>query len=123
MADLNLTGQNLERADIAPKLLKLKNCLDERKVIWKHVMRNSLLPVITLFGLSLPFLVSGAVLTETVFSWPGLGTYMVTAADETNYPVVMGCMLLFVTTFVIVNLIVDVLYHWIDPRIRTGSER
>ena len=97
--------------------------LTERVVVGKHVRRNALIPVVTITGLQLGVLLSGAVLTETVFSWPGLGTYMVTAADETNYPVVMGCMLLFVTTFVIVNLIVDVLYHWIDPRIRTGSER
>jgi peptide/nickel transport system permease protein len=87
------------------------------------VRRNALIPVITITGLQLGTLLSGAVLTETVFSWPGLGTYLVRGADETNYPVVMGCMLLFVTTFVIVNLVVDVLYHWIDPRIRAEGAR
>ncbi|MDJ0975799.1 MAG: ABC transporter permease [Planctomycetota bacterium] len=92
--------------------------LSERKVITKHVRRNALIPVVTITGLQLGTLLSGAVLTETVFSWPGLGTYLVRGADETNYPVVMGCMLLFVTTFVLVNLFVDVLYHMIDPRIR-----
>ncbi len=97
--------------------------LSERVVVGKHVRRNAWIPVVTITGLQLGVLLSGAVLTETVFSWPGLGTYMVTAADETNYPVVMGCMLLFVVTFVMVNLVVDVLYHWIDPRIRTGGAR
>lgn len=92
--------------------------LSERKVITKHVRRNALIPVVTITGLQLGTLLSGAVLTETVFSWPGLGTYLVRGADETNYPVVMGCMLLFVTTFVLVNLLVDVLYHLIDPRMR-----
>jgi peptide/nickel transport system permease protein len=95
----------------------------ERTVVAKHVRRNALIPVVTITGLQLGTLLSGAVLTETVFSWPGLGTYLVRGADETNYPVVMGCMLLFVTTFVIVNLVVDVLYHWIDPRVRAGAAR
>lgn len=93
--------------------------LPERRVIKKHVRRNAMIPVVTITGLQLGTLLSGAVLTETVFSWPGLGTYMVRAADETNEPVVMGCMMLFVTVFVLVNLIVDVLYVWIDPRIRS----
>jgi peptide/nickel transport system permease protein len=92
--------------------------LTEKQVVSKHVRRNALVPVVTVTGLQLGVLLSGAVLTETVFSWPGLGTYMVQAADQTNYPVIMGCMLLFVTTFVVVNLMVDVLYHWIDPRMR-----
>lgn len=93
--------------------------LPERRIIKKHVRRNAMIPVVTITGLQLGTLLSGAVLTETVFSWPGLGTYMVRAADETNSPVVMGCMMLFVTIFVLVNLLVDVLYVWIDPRIRS----
>ena len=97
--------------------------LPERRVVGRHVRRNALIPVVTITGLQLGTLLSGAVLTETVFSWPGLGTYLVRGADETNYPVVMGCMLLFVTTFVLVNLVVDVLSHWIDPRIRAEGAR
>ena len=86
--------------------------------------RNALIPIITITGLQLGTLLSGAVLTESVFSWTsGLGSYMVDAALKTNHPVLMGCMLLFVTTFVLVNLVVDVLYHWIDPRIRAEGAR
>lgn len=94
--------------------------LPERRVIGRHVRRNALIPVVTITGLQLGTLLSGAVLTETVFSWPGMGTYMVNAADQRNYPVLMACMLLFVVIFVVVNLVVDLLYHWIDPRLRTG---
>jgi len=95
--------------------------LPERKVISKHVRRNALIPIITITGLQLGTLLSGAVLTEKVFSWTsGLGSYMVDAALKTNHPVLMGCMLLFVTIFILVNLIVDLLYGVIDPRIRTG---
>ena len=91
------------------------------RVIKHHVRRNAMIPVITVTGLQLGTLLSGAVLTETVFSWPGMGTYMVKAADQRNYPVIMACMLLFVTIFVVVNLLVDLLYHWIDPRMRGAS--
>ena len=92
--------------------------LSERRVIRKHVRRNALIPIVTIAGLQLGLLLSGAVLTETVFSWPGLGTHMLHAATARNYPVIMGCMLLFVTIFVVINLFVDLLYHAIDPRMR-----
>ncbi len=95
--------------------------LSEKRVIRHHVRRNALIPVVTITGLQLGVLLSGAVLTEKVFSWPGLGRAMVSAATQRNYPVIMGCMLLFVCVFVVVNLIVDLLYLWIDPRIRTGG--
>ncbi len=95
--------------------------LSEKRVINRHVRRNAMIPVVTITGLQLGVLLSGAVLTESVFSWPGLGRAMVAAADSRNYPVLMGCMLLFVCTFVLVNLIVDLLYLWIDPRIRTDA--
>lgn len=93
----------------------------ERRVVFHHVLRNALVPVVTITGLQLGVLLSGAVLTETVFSWPGMGSYMVEAATQRNYPVITGCMLLFVAVFVFVNLVVDVLYHWIDPRMRSGG--
>jgi peptide/nickel transport system permease protein len=80
-------------------------------------------PVVTIAGLQLGLLLSGAVLTETVFSWPGMGSHMVRAAVERNYPVILGCMLLFVAIFVLVNLVVDLLYHAIDPRLRGGGSR
>jgi len=96
--------------------------LSERRVIRHHVRRNALIPVVTITGLQLGVLLSGAVLTERVFSWPGLGTEMVEAAGMRDYPVIMGCMLFFVIVFVVVNLIVDVLYLWIDPRMRTAAD-
>lgn len=92
--------------------------LSERRVVRRHVRRNALIPIITITGLQLGTLLSGAVLTERVFSWPGLGTYMIDAALRVNHSVLMGCMLLFVVTFVLVNLVVDLLYGVIDPRIR-----
>jgi peptide/nickel transport system permease protein len=92
--------------------------LSERRVIAHHVLRNALVPVVTITGLQLGVLLSGAVLTETVFSWPGMGTHLVSAAVERNYPVIMASMLVFVVIFVLVNLAVDILYHWIDPRMR-----
>ena len=95
--------------------------LSEKQVIRRHVRRNALIPVVTITGLQLGVLLSGAVLTEKVFSWPGLGRAMVGAATQRDYPIIMGCMLLFVCIFVVVNLIVDLLYLWIDPRIRSGE--
>jgi ABC-type dipeptide/oligopeptide/nickel transport system permease component len=94
----------------------------ERRVIGRHVRRNALIPVVTITGLQLGTLLSGAVLTETVFSWQGMGTYMMAGVKSRSYPAIMGCMLLFVTIFVLVNLLVDLLYHWIDPRMRTATE-
>jgi peptide/nickel transport system permease protein len=97
--------------------------LPESRVIGRHVRRNALIPVVTITGLQLGSLLSGAVLTESVFSWPGMGTYLVEGATSRNYPVLMACMLLFTTIFVVVNLVVDLLYHAIDPRLRTGTVR
>jgi peptide/nickel transport system permease protein len=93
--------------------------LPERRVIRRHVRRNALVPVVTITGLQLGMLLSGAVLTETVFSWQGMGTYMMDGVKKRSYPAIMGCMLLFVLIFVGVNLVVDLLYHWIDPRLRS----
>jgi len=87
-------------------------------VIWKHVMRNSLLPVITLFGLSLPFLVSGAVLTETVFSWPGIGTAAISAIHSRGVFVLTAITLMATTMVVLGNLVSDILYAIVDPRVR-----
>jgi peptide/nickel transport system permease protein len=95
--------------------------LTESAVIRRHVRRNALIPVVTITGLQLGTLLSGAVLTESVFSWPGMGTYLVEAATARNYPVLLACMLLFTTIFVVVNLFVDLLYHAIDPRLRVGA--
>lgn len=92
--------------------------LPERTVIFKHVLRNALLPVITLLGLYLPFLFSGAVLVETVFAWPGMGLLVVESIGRRDYPVVMAASLIFAALVVLGNLLADLLYGLVDPRIR-----
>jgi peptide/nickel transport system permease protein len=92
--------------------------LSERVVIYKHAVRNALIPVITVIGLNFGLLLAGAILTETVFSWPGIGRYVVKAVGMRDYPAVQGCIMFFALMFVIVNLITDILYVYIDPRIK-----
>jgi peptide/nickel transport system permease protein len=92
--------------------------LNERAVLLKHGLRNALIPIITLLGLQFASLLSGAVIVETVFSWPGLGRFAVDAIWRRDYPVIMGTVLIFATTFVLVNLLIDIFYVIIDPRIR-----
>ncbi|MBI5017570.1 MAG: ABC transporter permease [Deltaproteobacteria bacterium] len=90
----------------------------EWKVIWVHALRNAGLPVITLLGLQLGSLLSGAVITETVFAWPGLGTLLVGAIQGRDYPLVQGCVLVVSLAYVAANLLADLLYRWADPRVR-----
>jgi peptide/nickel transport system permease protein len=92
--------------------------LPERTVIMKHALRNSLLPVITLLGLYLPFLFSGAVFVEVIFAWPGMGRVIVDAIFQRDYPLVMATSFIFAVIVVLGNLIADVLYGVADPRIR-----
>jgi ABC-type dipeptide/oligopeptide/nickel transport system permease component len=92
--------------------------LGERLVITRHVLKNAINPIITVLGLQVGYLLGGAILTETVFSWPGLGSMMVRAIQARDYPLVQGGVLLIATTFVLVNLAVDLLYAVFDPRIR-----
>lgn len=94
--------------------------LRERMVIAQHVLKNAMLPVVTIVGLQAGALLSGAVLTETVFSWPGMGTFVLEAIIARDYPVVQSIVLIFALIFVLVNLLVDVSYAWLDPRIRYG---
>jgi peptide/nickel transport system permease protein len=95
--------------------------LPARRVILRHVLRNALIPIVTVTGLQFGQLMGGAVLTETVFSWPGLGRYIVASGVEArDTPVIVGGILLVATTFVLVNLVVDLLYVAIDPRVREG---
>jgi len=91
--------------------------LTESRVINHHALKNALIPVVTVIGLQLGFLLGGAVLTETVFSWPGLGSLTVNAILASDYPVVQGSVLLVAVVFVVVNLVVDLLYAYLDPRI------
>jgi len=90
----------------------------ERGVIWRHTLRNALIPVITLIGLEFGFLLGGAIVVETVFAWPGLGRLLVDSVSLRDYPVIQAEILLFSTEFVLINLIVDMLYAVVNPEIR-----
>ena len=92
--------------------------LSNFKVIGKHALKNALIPVVTLIGLDLGALMGGAILTETVFSWPGVGRTIYLAILQRDAPVVIGGTLVLVLIFVFLNLIVDIIYAWLDPRIR-----
>ncbi len=92
--------------------------LMERVVILKHALKNAMIPLVTVTGLTLARMLGGAVVVESVFSWPGLGRLLINSLAQRDYSVVQGAMLVFVTTFVAINLLVDVLYAFLDPRIR-----
>jgi peptide/nickel transport system permease protein len=92
--------------------------LDPRVVDRRHVLRNALLPITTVIGLQVGLLLSGAVLTETVFAWPGMGTWLVGAIEARDFPVLQGGILFLAIVFVLVNLVVDISYGYINPRIR-----
>ncbi len=95
--------------------------LSRRRVLLRHALPNALLPVITVLGLQLGTLLAGAVITETVFSWPGIGLLTIEAIQSRDYPVVQACVLLIALTYVLVNSLTDLLYAVIDPRIRVGG--
>jgi len=92
--------------------------ITDSKVVTHHALRNAMIPVTTVIGLQLGSLLGGAVLTETVFSWPGIGSYTVQCILKSDFPVVQGVVLLIACTFVLINLIVDIIYAFIDPRIK-----
>lgn len=92
--------------------------LPGRQVLTWHVLRNALLPLVTVTGVQLAYLLSGVVVVEIVFSWPGLGQLSLQAVDQRDIPVLQGAVLLFALVFLVINLLVDLLYSWIDPRIR-----
>jgi ABC-type dipeptide/oligopeptide/nickel transport system permease component len=90
----------------------------ERWVLARHSLRNALLPIVTVIGLRFGYMLGGAVITESIFAWPGMGRLLVTAVGQRDIPVVQGVLLVFATSFVFVNLMVDVIYGFVDPRIR-----
>ena len=92
--------------------------LAESKVIGKHVFRNALIPVVTIVGTDFGSYLSGSVLTETIFGWPGLGRFIVQAIMKRDFPVIQGSILFMAVMFVLVNLLVDLSYGMIDPRVR-----
>lgn len=92
--------------------------LSERVVIYRHALGNAMIPIITVAGLQLGTLLSGAVLTETIFAWPGIGSLAVGAVFSRDFPLLQGCVLVFATSFVLINLLTDLLYTRLDPRLR-----
>lgn len=96
--------------------------LTKNKVNVKHALRNAMLPISTVIGLQFGSLLGGALLTETVFAWPGIGKYASDCVLKSDFPVVQGIVLLVAVIFVIMNLIVDIIYAWLDPRIKLGSK-
>jgi peptide/nickel transport system permease protein len=92
--------------------------LGERMVVWRHALKNALIPIVTVVGVQAGYLLGGAVLTETVFAWPGVGTLVVQGILARDMPLVQGGVLVIALSFVLVNLLVDTLYAWLDPRIK-----
>jgi len=92
--------------------------LSEPVVILKHCLRNALIPVVTMMGLQFGFLLGGSIVVEAVFNWPGLGRLLVDAVNMRDYPVIQALVLLFSLEFILINLVVDMLYGWINPTIR-----
>jgi len=99
------------------KLARIKG-LSERLVVWKHALRNAIIPLLTAAGITFGTIVTGAVVIETVFAWPGLGRLMAEAVMGRDFPVIQGTVLLVAVVVLLVNLLVDITYAWVDPRIR-----
>jgi ABC-type dipeptide/oligopeptide/nickel transport system permease component len=94
--------------------------LSENQALLRHGLRNALTPVVTILGLQAGALLTGSIITEVIFSWPGLGRLMISAIGLRDYPLVEGCVLVFALTYVTANMLVDLLYSLIDPRIKLG---
>ncbi|MGH9606732.1 MAG: ABC transporter permease, partial [Terracidiphilus sp.] len=92
--------------------------LSETAVVCRHALPNALVPIITIVGLQFGALLAGAIVTETIFSWPGLGRLVVTAIDNRDYALVQGCLLAIGLTYVLVNLATDLVYRRVNPRMR-----
>ena len=90
------------------------------RAVWGHALRNSLVPVVTIIGLQFGSVLTGAIITETIFSWPGVGRLLIQSISFRDYPMVQGCILLIAVTYVAVNVLTDMVYGWLDPRIRLG---
>ena len=92
--------------------------VSESPVVWKHALKNAAIPIVTIVGIELGTLLGGSVITETIFAWPGVGRLSVQAISNRDYPVVQAAVFLLASTFVIVNFLVDIVYTYLDPRIR-----
>jgi peptide/nickel transport system permease protein len=92
--------------------------LSDRAVVYRHALRNAIVPVVTLLGLNMAVLISGTVVLESIFVLPGMGRYLLEALNNRDYPIVQSVVLIFATVIIVINLGVDLLYAWLDPRIR-----
>ena len=92
--------------------------VSERKVVYHHALRNALIPIITIFGVQFSNVLGGSVLAETVFAWPGVGRLVVDAIDQRDIPTVTGALIMTTMLVTIVNLLVDIVYAYVDPRIK-----
>lgn len=97
--------------------------LTEQLVVFRHAMKNALIPVVTIIGLQVGAIIEGAIITETIFFWPGIGRLLVDSINGRDYPVVQAIVLLSALSFMFANLFVDILYAWLDPRISYGNAR
>jgi peptide/nickel transport system permease protein len=93
--------------------------LSERRILYRHALPNALVPIVTVVGLQFGALLAGAIVTETLFSWPGLGRMVVTAISGRDYALVQGSLLAIGITYVLVNLLTDLAYRWVNPRMRS----
>ena len=91
--------------------------LAARRVLWRHALKNAMLPVVTIVGLQFGVLLTGAILTETIFNWPGIGKWIYDAISARDYPIIQAGTLFIATVYVLINLLVDISYAWFDPRI------
>jgi peptide/nickel transport system permease protein len=95
--------------------------LSERTVVYKHVLKNGLIPVVTILGLQLGVLLAGAIITEKIFNWPGLGLLLIDdGIGKRDYRLVQGCVLVISVTYIFANTLTDIVYRWLDPRIRVS---
>ena len=92
--------------------------ISELRILFRHALRNALIPIVTVIGLQVGVLLSGAIITEAIFDWPGLGNLLISAINSRNYPLVQGCVLFIAGSYVMVNLVIDLVYAYLDPRIR-----
>jgi ABC-type dipeptide/oligopeptide/nickel transport system permease component len=92
--------------------------LSRARAVLRHAFRNSLIPVVTIIGLQFGAVLTGTIITETIFSWPGIGRLLITAINTRDYPLVQGCILFIAATYVVMNLLTDLTYGFLDPRIR-----
>jgi len=113
---LEVLQQDYIRAAVA-------NGLSNSKILWKYALKNALLPVVTVIGLRVGMLLSGTVIIESIYGWPGLGKLMLDSIYTRDFPVVQGCVLVSAACFILLNTCVELIYAWLDPRIRWGTGR